>query len=153
VSDLRLARGTDLDPLSSLERAVFALDAWSPRSIEDELAAHTPNRQVLVAADGSDVIGYAVLSCVGDTGDLRRIAVAEDYRRQGIAVRLLAGVTAAARDRGCERILLEVAADNLPAIALYRRQGFAEVARRDRYYENGSAAVVMELHLDGNRDG
>jgi [ribosomal protein S18]-alanine N-acetyltransferase len=37
-----------------------------------------------------------------------------------------------------------VRADNLAAIAFYRREGFAEIARRRSYYVDGTDAVVMQ---------
>ena len=99
-----------------------------------------------MAADGCEVVGYAALSCNGDTADLLRVAVNPDRRRLGVARRLcdaiLAGVGPA-----CTRVLLEVAADNPAAMALYSRLGFVEIDRRRRYYGGAVDAVVMERAL------
>ena len=46
-------------------------------------------------------------------------------RGQGLAGRVLAALAAAAPERGVERIFLQVEAENPPALALYRRAGFA----------------------------
>ncbi len=46
-------------------------------------------------------------------------------RGQGLAGRVLAALAAAALERGVERIFLQVEAENPPALALYRRAGFA----------------------------
>jgi ribosomal-protein-alanine N-acetyltransferase len=44
-------------------------------------------------------------------------------------------------------IFLEVEQTNAPALALYKRQGFTEVARRDAYYRlaDGSAATALVM--------
>jgi ribosomal-protein-alanine N-acetyltransferase len=57
-------------------------------------------------------------------------------------------VTAAvdlARMNGADRMLLELAATNGPAVQLYRSAGFVEISRRRGYYRPGVDALVMEL--------
>jgi ribosomal-protein-alanine N-acetyltransferase len=146
---VRPAVAADLDAVSSLERALFGPDAWSPRSLEQELAAPGEGRVMLAALAGTRLLGYAALSYTDETGDLLRVAVNSAQHRQGIASRLCAEIFALAARQGCTRVVLEVAADNAPALALYRRLGFAEIHRRPRYYANGAAAVVMQLQLAG----
>ena len=46
-------------------------------------------------------------------------------RGRGLAGRVLAGLAGAALERGYERVFLQVEAGNEPALALYRRAGFA----------------------------
>jgi ribosomal-protein-alanine acetyltransferase len=146
VTSVRRADPADLDGLASLERVVFGHGAWSPRSLEEELERSGQGRLLLVAADGGEVVGYAALSYSDGFADLLRVAVHPDRRRHGVARRLcdeiLAGVGPA-----CTRVLLEVAADNLAAMALYSRLGFAEIDRRRRYYGGLVDAVVMERVL------
>jgi ribosomal-protein-alanine N-acetyltransferase len=98
---------------------------------------------VLVAEDEA-LLGYVVLTDVGDVVDLERIGVRRDHRRAGLASSLL---DAALRDAAPDRVLLEVRADNEPALAFYARSGFAEIDRRRRYYRDGTDAVVLELDL------
>jgi [ribosomal protein S18]-alanine N-acetyltransferase len=146
VIGIRRAGPGDLDALASLERVVFDHGAWSPRSLEEELERADQGRLLLVAADGGEVVGYAALSYNDDFAELLRVAVHPERRRQGVARRvcdeILAGVGPA-----CTRVLLEVAADNLAATALYSRLGFAEIDRRRRYYGGSVDAVVMERVL------
>jgi ribosomal-protein-alanine acetyltransferase len=150
---IRAAAISDLDAVSSLERAVFSLAAWSLRSVEEELRAVSPDREVLVALEGHDLVGYAVLTRAGDTSDLRRIAVAEEYQRRRIATRLMVALLSSPPAGECDRVMLEVAAENTAALALYERSGFVETARRERYYHDGADAVVMELRTRGAQDG
>jgi ribosomal protein S18 acetylase RimI-like enzyme len=57
-----------------------------------------------------------------------------------------------AAEQGAERMMLEVADTNEPALAFYAASGFAEIARRRNYYSQGVDAVVMELAPLPGRD-
>ena len=95
--------------------------------------------------------GFLVASAVAGEAEVLTLAVAPDARRRGIARGLVAGFLAVAAARGAQVALLEVAADNRAALALYRGAGFAEVGRRHGYYRTpeGQAidAVVMTRAL------
>ena len=43
----------------------------------------------------------------------------------------------------CREVLLEVRADGVEAIALYRSEGFEVIARRADYYGPGEDALIM----------
>jgi len=58
---------------------------------------------------------------------ISNLAVHPDYRRRGIARRLVSAGVQMARQRGASRISLEVRAENSAARALYAKLGFAEV--------------------------
>jgi ribosomal protein S18 acetylase RimI-like enzyme len=68
-------------------------------------------------ARGVLVDGWLVISAV---------TVAERYRRQGLARAVMAALAADARARGGHSCLLQVAASNAPALALYAWMGFTE---------------------------
>ena len=57
------------------------------------------------------------------------------------------GTPAELTTEGAERMLLEVRVDNDDARAFYAANGYAEIARRPRYYADGAAAVVLERDL------
>ncbi|HEY0508878.1 MAG TPA: GNAT family N-acetyltransferase [Blastococcus sp.] len=54
------------------------------------------------------------------------VTVAEEHRRRGLATTVMAALQRWAAGRGAEWVYLQVAADNAPARALYRRAGFIE---------------------------
>ena len=95
--------------------------------------------------------GFLLASVAAGEAEVLTLAVAPLARRQGIGRRLVAGFLAVAAARGAQVALLEVAADNRAALALYRGAGFAEVGRRHGYYRTpeGQAidAVVMTRAL------
>ena len=142
----------DLDVVVVLELEVFASRAWSPRSVEDEFAGLGDTRLMWLAEAASDEggvrpVGYAVGRYVDDVADLQRVAVLPSARRQGTGGRLVEQVVEAARARGCARVLLEVAADNEAALAVYERHGFTEIDRRPRYYPGDVDALILQRPL------
>lgn len=57
--------------------------------------------------------------------NIHDLAVAPGHRGAGIGAALLRAVSAQARAEGCCRVTLEVRSDNVGAMTLYRREGFA----------------------------
>lgn len=131
----------------NLERDCFGADAWSADALAAELAGVPGTRSVLVAPASGDVQAYAVLMTVADIADVSRIAVSPRSRRQGLGRLLLDAARVQAAARGCERLLLEVQADNAAALALYAAAGFERIDVRRAYYGSGRDAVVLRLRL------
>jgi ribosomal-protein-alanine N-acetyltransferase len=140
---IRPAAPADLDALVALDKVCFGDSAWSASAWADEFARLGSDRVVLVADEGIQV-GYAVLlvpPVVEDPVDLLRIAVSPAERRTGIGGQLM---TAALQRSAGRTVLLEVAAGNESAGALYRGYGFEEISRRRGYYAGGEDAVIMQ---------
>ena len=134
---VRPATAADVEAVAALELELFGPDAWTAAQVAEELLGE--HRRAWVA--GEPVLGYAVTRTVGDVTDLQRIAVHPGHRRRGLARELL---DAAASPSTGRRMLLEVGAHNTGAVAFYAAAGFVEIARRRRYYRDGSDALVME---------
>lgn len=133
---LSLSKSGSSDPAWSLQRARQARPTDTPVSLQ--------------ARPAEELLGVATFQLVADTADLHRVVVAPDQRGRGIGRALVeAGITWAAGRHG-RRMLLEVEHDNDPALALYRRLGFADLARRRDYYGAGRHALVMQYDLAGN---
>lgn len=142
MTALRALRWPDLTSVARIERVAFPLDPWTEATFWAELALR-PRRHYLVAADDRTVLGYAGLDLADDVADVMTVAVAPQARGSGLGTRLLRALLTHAADRGAARVMLEVRADNGPALGLYRRQGFAPVRRRRRYYRDGTDALVL----------
>ena len=140
---LRFATSRDVAAVAELDAAVFGADAWSEQAICEELTG--AGRCAVIATDGSAVTGYAVLRVVGGTAELHRMAVAPWRRRARVGSTLLDAVLSTAWGCGCTEVLLEVRADNVAALALYERCGFAELTRRRAYYADRADALVLKV--------
>lgn len=144
MAELRPADLGDLGAICALEDAAFdARERWSRTAWQGELAAD--NRVVIVA--GSPALGVITIQTVGGVADLNRVIVAEQARGRGLGRTLTEAGIAAARERECEEMLLEVRHDNTPALGLYAALGFAEIARRANYYGPGADALILRLDL------
>jgi ribosomal-protein-alanine N-acetyltransferase len=140
---IRPAVPADLDALAALDEVCFGDSAWSASAWTGEFARLDDDRVILVADEGLPV-GYVVLlvpPAVEDPVDLLRIAVSPAERRTGIGGQLM---TATLQRCAGRTVLLEVAASNDGAGALYRGYGFEEISRRRGYYAGGEDAVIMQ---------
>lgn len=142
---IRPADDGDLAALVELEREAFGQGAWSAATLREELAL--PDRIVLVDERDGVTTGYVDVGVVADVADLHRVVVDAAHRRHGVASGLVGSASTAAADRGATRMLLEVADDNAPALALYAAHGFEPIARRHGYYGPGRDALVLEAAL------
>jgi ribosomal-protein-alanine N-acetyltransferase len=74
-----------------------------------------------------------------------------EWRRRGVARRLLAAALAEGASRGVVLAFLEVRPTNTRALALYDSLGFQVIGRRNGYYfDTGEDALVMEARLGGD---
>ncbi len=121
---------------------------WDERAMRALLTGAGAFGRIAEAPD--DVIAFALLRWVIDEGEVVSMAVAPEWRRRGLGCRLLADALIAVTTFGVRRVTLEVAADNAPAQALYRRLGFATVGRRRGYY-GGVDADILALDIAGIR--
>ena len=119
--------------VAQLEKLCFA-DPWSEMSIASELQSIWSYWVVAVQEDA--VVGYIGSQSSVDESDVMNVAVHPDWRRQGIAERLIETLIAELKNRGSHALLLEVRASNAPAIALYEKLGFRQVGLRKNYYRN-----------------
>ena len=119
--------------VAELERLCFS-DPWSENSVASEL--NNPLSLWLVALDGETVVGYVGSQSVMGESDMMNVAISPEYRRKGVATRLIEALVEALEKNGNHRLSLEVRASNTPAIALYEGMGFLEVGRRRNYYRN-----------------
>jgi len=73
--------------------------------------------------------------------------VEPSHRRRGVARALVRSGLAQAAAMGADEAFLEVAADNLAALALYREEGFEPAGLRSGYYRRPGGEAVDALVL------
>ena len=142
------ARRDDLDALERLENAAFPGDRMSRRALAHAITS--PSLCFLVArSTGHGLSGHALVAFRkgSQLARLYSLAVMPGMTGQGLGRRLLKAAEKAAKNRGAERLRLEVRADNEAAIRLYDQNGYARFARIDDYYEDGEAALRYEKRL------
>ncbi|MDR1265245.1 MAG: GNAT family N-acetyltransferase [Propionibacteriaceae bacterium] len=161
---MSLANRNDLPAIMALEAGGFERGRWSEESWRSELVQcrptggcaplAPPDHAVYVRRDPQGrPVAVVALSQADDVAELLRLIVQPERRRQGLGRDLVDQALAWAELHDLKRVLLEVAADNTTAIALYRRAGFQVIARRAGYYDPDVDALVMERRLTAERGG
>lgn len=117
--------------VAQLEKLCFSCP-WSEISVSGELS--NPLSLWIVAVEGEQVIGYVGSQSVMGESDMMNIAVAPNFRRQGVARMLVKELIAQLKCNDVYCLTLEVRVSNIPAIKLYEKMGFVQVGRRPNYY-------------------
>ena len=78
---------------------------------------------------------------------LHKICVLEDFRRQGVAKKILATQNQKYASRGCSKIQLWVDEQNKSARSLYESAGFQVINKVENYYAPGRTGLQMSLDL------
>ena len=104
-------------------------EPWSCEFLRKILS--TPGTTAFVAQDtdleDKNPFGFALIRISGEEGEVLSLGVKPLMRRRGIGSDLLRTVFQFTAALGAESMVLEVAEKNLPAIELYRKQGFLAV--------------------------
>lgn len=102
-------------------------------------------------SDERNIQSFVIVSKIMDEAEILTLATDEKARGKGYATLLMQHLTKTLYAQGCQKLLLEVAIDNLAALRLYHRIGFETIGRRKSYYKrpNGLTidAEIMVLNL------
>ncbi|TCT43040.1 ribosomal-protein-alanine N-acetyltransferase [Martelella mediterranea] len=94
--------------------------------------------------------GFVLSRVAFDEAEILTICVDPQFQRNGIGWRLMTATLTEAKAQGAAHMLLEVDAENQPAIGLYRKLGFSEVGRRKAYYtyDDGTRSTALVMRRD-----
>ena len=92
-------------------------------------------------------VGFVLGQLAADEAEILTFGVGKDSQRHGIGRKLVEALARAAKKAEARRLFLEVAADNIPALVLYKKLGFQEVGRRKGYYQRAGAPSEDALTL------
>ena len=135
----------DVDQVHMLEQIAFSMP-WSRQDFVDMVE----NKDALYLVVEDDVCPGKVIACCGmrsivGEGDISNVVVHPDYRKRGIASRMLEElIRRSDTEYGVEAYTLEVRKSNTDAINLYQRLGFAQEGIRKNFYEKPvEDAIIM----------
>lgn len=138
----------DLEQVLKLESECF-IDAWNKDQWLYELH-NNPVNVILVLVDDDKIIGLNNYMITFNSATISQIAVSKDYRRQGLAKRLLKEMEDTFIKEGddmVETVTLEVRESNEPAISLYKNNGYEVITKKRHYYKDGEDAIYMVKRL------
>lgn len=134
----------DIEQVLAIDRMSFSLP-WPERSFRFDLTDNPASRCWVAEIDGK-VAGMIVAWLIVDEVHVATIATHPDFRRRGIAKKLLAHTLQHLREEGAQSSFLEVRASNFAAQEMYRKFGYEETGVRPRYYkDNDEDALLMTL--------
>jgi ribosomal-protein-alanine N-acetyltransferase len=140
--ELRRIDARDLEVVEAIERESYQTP-WSRAMFDAEL--RKPSSLALGAFTEEDILaGYAFVSRYVDAWHVMNVAVADAFRRRGIASALLERLFEVTESDSRRGYTLEVRVSNTGAIRLYERLGFERRGIRRGYYtDNREDALIM----------
>lgn len=135
----------DLAEVLRIEKESFS-DPWTRESFLEDINKNFT--YPAVARMGGSLVGYTCLWKIEDELQIANIAVDKEYRKRGIAQRIMEWIFEQAREQNCKNVTLDVRVSNSVALTLYRKFGFEQIGRRKNYYRYPvEDAIIMEKKL------
>ena len=122
ILEIRQAKLYDVPAMARIERDSFEAP-WSADEITRDVTAGG-NVYVAVALADEERAGYAEIRMIAGEGQIYNIAIAPEFRREGIGEALLRHLIDKADADGCKLVTLEVRSGNEAAMELYKKLGF-----------------------------
>ena len=135
--------------LAAIHASAFS-DAWGA----NEIAAVMRGSGAFgfAARQAGETTGFVLCRAIAVEAEILTLATSPAHRRRGVARGLLETAMKSAETGDVAKFFLEVAEDNLPAIALYQGCGFRRVGARAGYYSRpGGAIAALVMRRDLNR--
>ena len=146
-SHVRTATPADLDALHHLEATHFGDDQFSRTQLRHLITRANATSYVLEYNGRVAGAATMVWRKRSRIGRLYSIVIAREAQGLGFGAQLLRHCEEDALKRGCDRLNLEVRADNKSAIMLYTRRGYEIVGSLPGYYADGSNGLKMMKKL------
>lgn len=122
-----------IQAVAAIEALIQPMDAWSAATLTELLTQDSCH--LLLAAESGVIKGYCLYQILFEQAEILRIGTRPNYQRQGIAAQVFAALHTELMNNQVDSLLLEVRADNAPAIALYEQQQFTVIHKRKGYYQ------------------
>lgn len=138
---VRELRMQDVEEVSRIEEQCFSMP-WSAKDFVD--LVRDEHSLYLVAEENGILLGCAGMTDVAGEGNINNVAVLENHRGRGVAVKLLTELLSRGGEMGIQAYTLEVRVSNAPAIHVYEKLGFVSEGIRPGFYEKPvEDAVIM----------
>jgi ribosomal protein S18 acetylase RimI-like enzyme len=139
---LRMYRPSDLETLHNIDQACFPKGiAYGRKELKTYI--QSAGSYCMLAEIGDEIIGFIVTERSAPWGHIITLDVLERFRRHSIGSMLLNASELDAASQGANRMVLETATTNKPAIAFWNKHGYREFGTIQNYYGPGLDAFQM----------
>jgi ribosomal-protein-alanine N-acetyltransferase len=151
-------RGADLDEMFRLDEACFAEEFRFDRESMRKFAEEEDSVVRIAENSSGEIVGFVIAhverAASGRRGYVVTLDVAPEWRRKGLAGRLMSEVEAWALAAGVPWMQLHVFTGNMGAVRFYERLGYERIrTRRGFYGGRGLDAFVYGKELGGKESG
>jgi ribosomal protein S18 acetylase RimI-like enzyme len=143
---LRIATRADLDELIRIEVACFRKGRFRPEHVE--WIVTNRDALTLVVPGPGGFLGSIMLLFERNVCRVLSVAVMPNARRRGHGTEMMRAAEAAATERGCSSVRLEVSTLNTGAVEFYRRLGYTVDGVLYGYYSWGEDAYSMAKRME-----
>ena len=142
---VRQANNTDIGVLHFINQRTlpqpYTIKQWTE-------IVYSPTIKCMIIESSKSIVGYCVTEFQKNaTAHIASIAIMLEYQKLGLANRLVSHAEMIAKQAGAQRIVLEVNEHNLAAIGLYQKAGYHHYGKQERFYNDGSTALLLEKVL------
>lgn len=141
---IREATKEDFEQVYEIEKTCF-IDPYPREQLVYEFEEN-PLNKILVVEDKGKIVGFNDYMITFNSATIIQIAVIEEYRKRGIATKLLKEMeNTFPKDLEdiVENVTLEVRQSNVATVNLYKKNGYEEVVVKKHYYKDGEDAIYM----------
>ena len=150
ASTTRILSATDAEHCAEIHARSFHV-GWSAAEFENLLIKPNVIGDGCCRSSDDKMLGFVLSRIAVDEAELLTIACERKQQGNGMGTLLLGEHLTNLQKKAAKNVYLEVAEDNVPAIRLYTKFGFAKVGQRLGYYQTGlgntANAQVMKLEL------
>ena len=119
---------------------------WTKSQWEKELS--DKSKLCLGVFMNSKIIALVSGTIILDQLEINMLAVDPSKRRLGLGEKVLSSLLNRSRKLGAHKVTLEVKSQNFAAKKLYKKLGFKIIGNREKYYKDGSNALIFGLNFD-----
>ena len=130
----------DLEQIYALEKMVFKNEAWTSDMLKIELLCRH-NSETLIIEENGLILGYFIYRKLLSEYHILNFGVSPLRQKEGIGGILLKYFLNDLEN--ISTVFLEVKKSNFSAINLYKKNGFKVFGEREKYYKDGSSALLM----------
>ena len=142
---IRIASILDTKKIILVETASLMHRTWTFEMFQSAIT--DPLCTFYVFEMQEQLVGFGCMKNTGMESEIEYIAVSDGFRRRGIGQILLTALLNEANRARVKTVFLEVGTQNMPAIALYQKNGFNPVSVRKNYYGEGKDATILKKNL------